>query len=159
MTDIIFLDGYLKIMLNRLKPDFSIDKVFLVRSEAELAGDVKQIPSGTFYLAAVIPSSDTRAMNIDNVKEHETWLFYALEKSDRKGITAENRLASVAQQQRVISKIKQIIRDDIYARVFPCHIRPDINSMHTDPEDNFHGSEGYSLSFKVESDDFFTTQI
>jgi len=121
--------------------------------------DIKEIPAAEFFLAVVIPSSDTKAENIDNIKEVEPWLIYLLEKTDRKSITQANRLTSVAKQQQILRRIKEFMRSDIYDGTIPCNIRPDLNSMHTDPEDNFIGCEGYSLSFKVVSDDFFTTNL
>jgi hypothetical protein len=157
MTNITFIKTYFDAVVTRLAADgFNVKKLMLVRSETELVLDIKNIPAGEFFISVVIPSSDTKSMTIDNVKEVEPWLIYLLEKTDKKSITQETRVTSVALQQQILSKIKTYIRSDIFERTFPCNIRPDINSMHSDPEDNFVGCEGYSLSFKVESDDFFT---
>lgn len=160
MTDILFIDNYFKSVITRLKNmKLTIDKYFLVRSEPELAADIKQLTANEFFLAILIPSSDTKEWNLDNIKENEGWLIYALEKSDRKAITQETRLSSVALQQRIITIIKQMLRADVENRTIPCNIRPDFDSMHTDPEGNFHGCEGYSVSFRVESNDFFATNL
>lgn len=158
MTDINFIDTYWQSVIDRLAADFAhqIDKLFLVRTESELVQDIKDIKANIFFLAVIIPSSDTKAENIDNVKEKEAWLIYILEKNDRKGITQENRIASVYKQQKVLNEIKRMIRKDIIDHTIPCSIRPDLNTMHSDPEAGFLGCEGYSLSLKVETDDFFT---
>jgi hypothetical protein len=66
-------------------------------------------------------------------------------------------LTSVANQQQILRRIKEFMRTDMGDGAIPCNIRPDLNSMHSDPEENFIGCEGYSLSFKVISDDFFTS--
>jgi len=158
MTDIHFINNYYTALIASLaSAGFNIKKLLLVRSESELVLDVKDIPAGEFFMAVVIPSSDTKAENIDNIKEMEPWLIYLLEKTDRKAITQATRLTSVAKQQQILRRIKEFMRADMYDGTIPCKIRPDLNSMHTDPEENFIGCEGYSLSFKVVSDDFFTT--
>jgi hypothetical protein len=158
MTDIHFIHEYYTAIIDRLIiAGFKVNKLLLVRSESELVLDIKEIPAGEFFLAVVIPSTDTRAENIDNVKEVEPWLIYLLEKTDRKAITQANRLTSVANQQQILRRIKEFMRTDMGDGTIPCNIRPDLNSMHSDPEENFIGCEGYSLSFKVISDDFFTS--
>lgn len=158
MTDVNFLSTYYTSVRDRLiTAGFAVDKLFLVRSESELSGDIKNLPAGEFFMAVVIPGSDTRAMNIDNVKEHENWLVYALEKRDIKDETHPLRITNTANQQAVITAIKNMLRADMESRVIPCNIRPDLNSMHTDPEYRYMGCDGYSVSFKVESDDFITS--
>lgn len=160
MTDILFLDNYFSSVTGRLLGlGINISKYFLVRSEPELAADIKQLPANEFFLAILIPSSDTKEWNIDNIKENEQWLIYILEKTDRKAITQENRLTSISLQQRIITTIKQMLREDVEDRTIPCNIRPNFDTMHTDPEGNFHGCEGYSVSFTVESNDFFATNL
>ncbi len=158
MTDIHFINDYYTAIIARLvSAGFDVKKLLLVRSETELVLDIKDIAAGEFFLAVVIPSTDTRAENIDNVKEVEPWLIYLLEKTDRKAVTQANRLTSVAQQQQILRRIKEFMRADMGDGTIPCKIRPDLNSMHSDPEENFMGCEGYSLSFKVMTDDFFTS--
>lgn len=162
MTDVNFINTYFMSVFNRMKAEsvpVPLKDIFLVRTESELLGDIKNLELGSLIMAVLIPSSDTRALNIDNVKEHETWLIYILEKVDPKEVTHVNRIVSVAAQQRYITLIKQLIRSDIYNHTIPCNIRPDISSMHTDPEHLFMGCDGYSLSFKVESDDFLASNI
>lgn len=159
MTDINFINTYWKSVIERVATNFGyhLDKLFLVRTESELVQDIKDIKANTFFLAVIIPSTDTKVENIDNVKEKEAWLIYILEKNDRKAITQENRIASVFKQQKVLNEIKRMIRSDMYDKTIPCRIKPDLNTMHSDPEAGFLGCEGYSLSLKVETDDFFTS--
>lgn len=158
MTDINFLNTYIAGIRTRLIADgYSIENYYLVRTEAELTSDIKNLPAGRFFIAAVIPGSDTRALSFDNVKEAENWLIYALEKRDIKNETHQTRVTDVGAQQRIITAIKNMIRADMESRVIPCNIRPDLNSMHTDPEYRYMGCDGYSVSFKVESDDFITS--
>lgn len=158
MTDVTFLNTYFTGIKDRLiQEGFQIKDLFLVRTETELAGDLKNLPANTYIMAVLIPSSDTRAQNIDNVKEQETWLIYMLVKTDPKSVTHANRITSVADQQRILTRLKQLIRLHINDGTIPCNIRPDINSMHSDPEHAYMGCDGYSLSFKVDSDDFFTS--
>lgn len=159
MVDANYINTYFKSIVTRLKADgIVINNCYLVRSEPELAGDIKQLPAKEFFLAVLIPSSDTKGWNIDNLTETEGWLVYVLEKSDRKAITHDNRIVSVANHQLIITLVKKMLRDDIQDRSIPCNIDIDFDSMHTDPEDNFHGCEGYSLSFKVKSNDFYATK-
>ncbi len=159
MVDVNYMNTYFKSIVTRLQADgIVINNCFLVRSESELAGDIKALPAKEFFLAVLIPSSDTKDWNIDAITELEGWLIYVLEKSDRKGITHDNRITSVALQQLIITKVKEMLRDDIQDRTIPYHIDVQFDTMHTDPEDNFHGCEGYSLSFKVKSNDFYATK-
>ena len=160
MTDINFLNSYFTNLLGRLRAEGeSFRDLCLVRTESELLGDIKNLPANIYLMAVLIPSSDTKAQNIDNLKEQEIWLIYILEKADPKSETPASRITSITAHQRLITRVKKLIRDDMYNRVIPCNIRPDLNSMHTDPEHLFMGCDGYSLSFKVESDDLLTTQI
>jgi hypothetical protein len=160
MIDVNYINTYFKSIVIRLQSDgIVINNCYLVRSETELAADIKQLPIKEFFIAVLIPSSDTKDWNIDNLHENEGWLVYLLEKSDRKGITHDNRIASVAQHQTIITKIKKMFRDDVQDREIPCNINIQFDTMHTDPEDNFHGCEGYSVSFKVKSNDFYATKI
>lgn len=160
MVDIKYMNTYFKSIVARLQAEgIVVNDCFLVRSEPELAGDIKALPAKEFFLAVLIPSSDTKDWNIDNIHELENWLVYLLEKSDRKGITHDSRIESVANHQAIITMVKKMMRDDVQDRSIPCNIDVQFDTMHTDPEDNFHGCEGYSVSFKVKSNDFYATKL
>ena len=130
-----------------------IKSVLTVATEHHLSKSIKDI-SEFPLLVAVIPSADPVSRDIDNVKEMNTALIFVLTKLAESDTTDETYTAAMQQTQEAMKLVKNTIAadfadcDSAYHNVME---RLDVNSFHQDPEYNYLGCNGWSLSFKFKS--------
>jgi hypothetical protein len=77
---------------------------------------------------------------------------YSLEKVSRNNLDEEDLVTAQELTQGKIKSIKQLIMAEAADCDAEYHLicrDIDLNRMHTDPEYNFLGCDGYSLSFKL----------
>lgn len=132
-------------------------QAFLVRSESELAQKIKDVEAGILFLVVVVPSSDTSALNAENIIEKETVVVYAMQKVDRANQNDADMLNSMVYTQDCITNIKSNIYNDATNCNSNYHqymSRIDFNRLRTDPEYNYFGCDGYSLSLTITSPGF-----
>lgn len=147
------LNLYWKRMSNRV----AATQAILVRDESELAQKIKNIINGEMFLVVVIPSSDTRARNSDNIQELELVIVYALKKVAHKDQNDTDVINDMIQTQECITKIKGFLLDDSTNCDAIDHdmiSKIDFNKIHTDPEYNYLGCDGYSISLQLTTDGF-----
>jgi len=153
MIKISVLKAYFDSMANRIQATKSI----LVRNETELAQKIKQVTAGELFLVVVIPSSDTRERDKDNILEEETLILYTVMKVDRANQIDADIVTGMELTQDCITALKSQLYADATNSNATYHRfieRIDFNRMHTDPEYNYLGCDGYSLSFILTSTGF-----
>ena len=105
------------------------------------------------FAAVVIPSSKGDARDEDNYGEINLILFFILMPTEEMGDYA-SRMSYMNMMMDVTAQIKQDLRDQREDEEAPFHDifdKIDLNSFHTDPERNFMGHDGWSVSFKVKT--------
>jgi len=139
-----------------LKIELGIDRVLMVSDESELQQLIKEVVDGEKILVAVIPSSDTEAPDIDNIEEVDSCFLFILQKVSFQDLTRDELLDVQEFTQELISSIKERMTEDC------ANVNTDtpgsllmrrlvIDKMHTDPEYNYLGCTGWSLSFQLKS--------
>ena len=132
----------------------TIDWVFVVSDLPEIKEYIKKVADGDILLVAVIPSSDTDAMNTDNLEETDSCYVFLLKKNSRMDLTPETLFSDREETQQIITQIKHTMwqlasdfdHEDVNTRLMR---RLLLNKMHTDPEYDFLGCDGWSLSFTL----------
>jgi hypothetical protein len=136
-----------------------IDKVLVVHEESDLASTIRDIDAGCVILIAVIPSSDVEATSSDDYEEIDGCYVFVVKKSDRGNLTHDEYLDELNGTQTIINAVKlKLIElsadtDNCYNPALFTHLmhRLYINGMHTDPEYNLLGCNGWGLSFKLKT--------
>ena len=133
-----------------------INHCLVVHDESDLASMIREIDDGDVILIAVIPSSDIEATSSDDYEEIESCFAFIVKKSDRGNLTQSEYLDQIGQMQTIMSALKKKLIDlsEDYDHTTPySHILHGlfINGMHTDPEYNLLGCNGWGLSFKLKT--------
>jgi hypothetical protein len=124
----------------------------LVSNEAQMQSCIRDMPTSGFpALIALVPSADSVAQNIDSILEVNSCLIYVVSKIDSTTETNANFLANMETTQGILVQIKNFMLSDRSQHSVFNHLleRVDINGMHTDPEYNYLGANGWSLSFSI----------
>lgn len=128
------------------------DVTLFARTEEELARKIKDVEDGALILVAVVPSSDTIALDLDAISEIETGIIYSLVKVSRNNQDMWDEVNAMEKSQLQINGIKNMLMWDATHCESEWHqmiSRINFNKMHTDPEYNVYGCDGYSLSFQL----------
>jgi hypothetical protein len=133
-----------------------ITQVLLVSDEAELANCIKEVADQATILVAVIPPSDTDARDNDNLLEADPCVIFVVQKIDPKDYTYEQMLKARSDTQALMTSVKLQMKahaldydhNDAGTLIMR---RLDLNKMHTEPEYNYLGCTGWSLSFLLKS--------
>lgn len=134
------------------------NQAILVRTEGEFAQKIKSIDDGVLLLIVVVPSSDTDARNLDNIIENETIIVYVVKKVNHKDQDDADMVADMVQTQNAVTAVKDYLYDhatDCDATFHKILKRIDFNQMRTDPEYNYMGTDGYSVSVPLTTPGFF----
>lgn len=134
----------------------SIDRVFMVSEESEMSSYIKEVEDDCLILVAVIPSSDTEAPDIDNIEEVDSCVIFVMKKITPSNLTTSEILQVRQNTQAVITSVKNeminhaadVCEDNAGTKLMR---RLVIDKMHTDPEYNYLGCTGWSLSFLLKS--------
>lgn len=115
---------------------------------------VKKLSDKTgIQIGAVIPSADAGAKNEDNFGEDNICFLFILEKKDPGSMNELEELAHYQAVQNVASACKNWLRNKKLEGDERMEYL-DLNSIHTDPEYQFGGWNGWSVNFQFESDGF-----
>lgn len=130
---------------------FTIAGLVLVANEKHL---VKRLGDAAgIWLAVTLPSADPASFNEDGVAENNIAWIFALEKTDPGSFTTDEELQHYQKMQNVISAVKNWLltqKQEGNELLFQL----DINSLHTDPEYQFGGWNGWALSFNFDTDGY-----
>ena len=143
----------------------AIDLVYIVHEESDLAAVIRDIDAGSVILFAVIPSADVEATSVDDYEEIDSCFVFVVKKSDRGSLTHDEFLAELEVTQGIIIDVKQKMielagdTDHCLDTGSYSHLmhRLFINGMHTDPEYNLLGCNGWGLSFRLKTKGLETT--
>lgn len=124
--------------------------IFLVASEAELTKKISSVPKKDIFLAVITPSADRKAKSSDNMLDMHTLVFYILSSFNRSEVKDDEYYILMDKCAEAWNIIDNRIQEEF--RLGTCQIfgRIDWNSLHIDPEENFLGCNGYSVSFKFD---------
>ena len=136
-----------------------IDVVYMVHEESDLASVVRDLDNGKVILFAVIPSSDIQATSGDDYEEIDSCNVFVVKKSSPADLTHDEYLQQMEGTQQTMRELKlkmiQLSADTdncTYKGSFSHMMhRLFINGMHTDPEYNLLGCNGWGLSFKLKT--------
>ncbi|MEI7723475.1 MAG: hypothetical protein WCK09_00365 [Bacteroidota bacterium] len=137
----------------------AITKTLIIHEESDLPGIVRDMDNGATLLFAIIPSTDMEATSVDDFEEIDSCFACLIKKSDPGNLSADEFLIEMAGTQYLMSAIKDKMialagdnDHDIDGGQYS-HLmhRLIINGMHTDPEYNLLGCNGWSLSFKLKT--------
>lgn len=126
---------------------------YLVANEAQLKDLVANIADYPI-LVATVPSADPNSRDVDNMSETNACLLFVLVK-----IAAADRLAgldieSMELTQNVMKQVKDMMIHDFGDCDSEFHELMrflNISSFHQDPEYNYLGHDGWSLSFRFDT--------
>ena len=130
-----------------------LEAAYLVANEAQLKTVVANVAAYPI-LVATIPSADADSRDEDNLGEMNTGLIFILKKVADSDRTAAGYVADMATLQAVMASVKSLMLDDktnCESEYHELMHRLQVTSMHQDPEYNYLGHDGWSLSFKLGS--------
>jgi hypothetical protein len=126
---------------------------YLVANEAQLKNVVADIADYP-VLVATVPSADADSRDEDNTGEVSTGIVFVLKKVADSDRTQDSYVDDMEQMQQIMSVVKQTMLDDktnCASDYHPLMHRLQVGSMHQDPEYNYLGHDGWSMSFKLGS--------
>ena len=129
---------------------------FVVHEESDMASVIREIDAGDVILFAVVPSSDMQAISTDDYEEVDSVWVFIVKKTDRGAVTHSEFLSVLETTQLVMialkNKLIELASDTEHTTAYS-HMMHNIilSSIHTDPEYNMLGCDGWSLSFKLKT--------
>src|ERR1035438_6668042 len=132
------IDVY-KAFWNHLADLTGIDQVLIVSDEPELQNLIKEVEDQSTILIAIIPSSDSHALDDDNIEEMDPCVIFVVKKIDPAAYSYDEMLAVRGLTQGLITSVKlqmKIHKLDVNEND-PGTIlmrRLDLNKLHTEPE-------------------------
>lgn len=105
------------------------------------------------WIAVTIPSADPASMNEDNVAENNIVWVFILEKVDPGNQTTTEELEHYHKTQAVTAAIKNWLRTKkLEGKELLEYL--DLRTLHTDPEYQFGGWNGWSINFNFDTDGY-----
>lgn len=105
------------------------------------------------WLGVTIPSADPETVNEDNVAESNIVWIFVLEKVDPGSMSPDDELSHYQKIQDAVTSVKNWLRNQKLAgNEFLEFLN--LNSIHTDPEYQFGGWNGWSINFNFETDGY-----
>lgn len=133
------------------KLDFKVAGFVLVANEKHLVrklGDKAGI-----WIAVTIPSSDPEVVNEDSVAESNIFWMFILEKVDPGNMDNADEIAHYQKIQDVVTGIKEWLREQkLDGNEFLEYLN--LQSIHTDPEYQFGGWNGWSINGNFDTDGY-----
>jgi hypothetical protein len=104
-------------------------------------------------LGITIPSADPETVDEDNVAESNIAWIFVLEKVDPGSMTHAKEIEHYQKMQDLTTSVKNWLRDQKLAgNEFLENLN--LKSVHTDPEYQFGGWNGWSINFNFETDGY-----
>ena len=123
----------------------------LVANENHLVKRLSDQPG--VWLGVTIPSSDPETVNEDSVAENNIVWIFILEKVDPGSLSPADELEHYQKMQYVTIAVKNWLRDEKLAgNEFLEFLN--LKSIHTDPEYQFGGWNGWSVNFNFDTDGY-----
>lgn len=146
--------GYWDHVVTELTPD-GLKKAYLVATEEGLGKKINNL-KGTEspFLVAIIPSSDPKSPDDDAVGEVNSGMIFILHKRSHSDQSDSVFISDMDNTQAIMKKVKELMQHDKITCSSAYHVTMErliLNSMHQDPEYNYLGCNGWSLSFQFET--------
>ncbi|MEI6577693.1 MAG: hypothetical protein WCO63_16070 [Bacteroidota bacterium] len=154
MIGIASFKTYFDSIVSRLA---GIKSITLISAEADFALAIRNLPVTRFpAMLLIVPSADSIAATPDSVFEVSTCLLYIIQKVEASDQTPALFLEVLSNTQALMASVKTLMAADKGTHSITPHLTHDINlnAMHTDPEYNFFGCHGWSLSFTINNNGF-----
>ena len=137
----------------RIKADTDINEYVWVSDEGDLAKKLKNIKSSQFPLLVVVtPSYDSEAADSDNVSDINHILFFILKRGSFQSAKESSDIQDMDDLLELTTRIRGFLLNgfpDYQDCTFLNGIMP--ASFHIDPEVNYLGCKGYSMSFNIKT--------
>lgn len=153
MIKIRDLNNYMDSCMSRID---LITKSHLISTENQLVKKVADFDYSDIVLIIIIPSADSKGKDVDNIIESETIIMFILGKIDESSEDDDDFIDNMEIFQNTVTELKELMIADKQDTESGCHLMKglDLSSIHTDPEYNYLGCNGYSLSCNVTSHEF-----
>lgn len=150
MVNIRTYKEYWADMVTRV-PELKASHIVAIESQLQkIISDIPEFP----IIVATVPSADPDSRDEDNTGETNSALIFVLKRVNENDRTDDNYIDDMALMQNIMKQIK----DNMLADKVDCDAGYhdimsylDVKSFHQDPEYNYLGCDGWSLSFKVGS--------
>jgi len=152
MIKITDFDTLLGQMTNDIQADIPALKGYvLVASDRHL---VKRLgDKAGMWLAVTIPSADPATDGDDSVAESNIVWMFALEKTDPGSLSHDGEIAHYQKLQDLTKSVKNWLRDQkLEGNEFLEYLN--LRSVHTDPEYQLGGWNGWSINFNFDTDGY-----
>jgi len=146
--------AYRQMFTDMLPSLTGISSLHYVRTEEELSKKIKELAEDELFLMVVIPSADSSSPDPDNISETDTCLLYCLKKVARRNQDDEDFIDDIETAQDAITLVKEKLHEHAFntnSPFFNLMHGLDLSRMHTDPEYDYFGCDGYSLSYYLKT--------
>lgn len=144
------IKSYWDLMAQRIE---GIDYVFLFTKEQDLLKKIKGIAINKIAVIVLVPSYDSIAPDADNIHEGATHLLYVTKRVNRKDDDEIAVLSAMDDCQRLLIGIRTLMSyDRRNCNSIMRHV--DFNQIHTDPEYDYDGLYGWSMSYRMDDQNF-----
>jgi len=141
-------------VVTELTPD-GLKKAYVVATEERLTKKINDLKgSESPFLVAIIPSSDPKSIDDDAVGEVNSGMIFILQKRAHADQDDATFLQDMDTTQAIMKKVKELMQHDKITCSSAYHSimeRLNLSSLHQDPEYNYLGCNGWSLSFQFET--------
>lgn len=140
-------------LAQRIKDSTDISHYMWVSTESHLSKKIAECKASQFPLLVVVtPSYNVEAENNENVKDISQMLFFVLKRSQYQGATPASEAADADHTLAIVQQIKTYLLNGfpgVTDCIFPSAMEP--NSISIDPEWNYLGCDGWSMSFLMKN--------
>lgn len=138
-------------LANLIKQHTGIAHYEWVTTESQLSKKLGDLKATQFPLLVVVtPSYGTDARDHDNVRDIPQMLFFVLKRNKFQSATAATEIADADETLEISRQLKSYLINGFPGQhdcVIPAAIEP--NSFNIDPEWNYLGCDGWSISFQM----------
>lgn len=149
------------LLAQRIKDNTAVAHFEWVTTESHLSKKMNELKLSQFPLLVVVtPSYNVDAQNSDNVKDISQMLFFVLKRNQYQGANPASEAADADQTLAIVQQIKTFLLNgfpNVRDCIFPSAMEP--NSINIDPEWNYLGCDGWSLSFQIKGEWLMPPQI
>lgn len=143
----------LKQLAEQCVADTALAHAEWVTTESELSRKVPNLKTNHFpLLVYVTPSFDPEGKDADNMKEVASMLFFVLKNGRFQSEKESTQQADMDETLSIIKDLKQYLINGFPSNpdcVVPNGVIP--HSFHIDPEFNYLGCNGWSMSFQIKT--------
>jgi len=133
--------------------DTDLEHAEWVTTESELSRKVPNLKTSHFpLLVYVTPSFDPDGMDADNFKDVATMLFFVLKNGRFQSEKESNQVTDMDETLAITDQIKTYLLNGFPSNPDCALVNGIIpHSFHIDPEYNYLGCNGWSMSFQIKS--------